>query len=424
MKLFINSKSIQNQPYLNTLFNKVLYCVITFLANALLTRALGLSLKGEYAWILNYANMIGVVSGLGIYQSAPFFIRNRPGKDWFQEYINIFTLQAFSYLILAVVIGCLFHQTPTVLFIGILAVTDNFCQQLNMLLLINKITARNRIYTLGAIINLLLSIAVFLLVRSNLYAAIFATLIVKAFYIIAYLSLGGKLPHPLQTNWKMVWEKIHFGYLAMFSFLLIIMNYKIDVIMLKAYPMVSSEQLSLYTTGVSIAEIAWVIPDVFKDVLFSRTTDKRNDKEVVAALRISNAVIFIFIVGIIFLGRLFIKLFFGSVFLPAYLVTVLLFLGILPMSWFKIVYMLFNAQGRRRTSFSVLLLSALLNIVLNAILIPSFGIYGAACASIASYGLCGLLFLAIYAVVSKQKFFALFIINHNDLKTLFRRREA
>ena len=390
-----------------------------FLANALLTRALGLSLKGEYTWILNYANIISIISGLGIYQSIPFFIRNRPENDWLQEYINIFTLQAAIYFCISLIIGWIFRQNFSVLFIGLLSAADIFSQQLNMLLLIDKITERNRIYTLGAFVNFFLSVLILLLLRNNLYAAVFCAFTVKLFYIISYLILSEKKPHPLQTSGKKIAEKVQFGYLAMFSFLLIVMNYKIDVIMLKSSSIVSAEQLSLYTTGVSIAEIAWMIPDVFKEVLFSRTSNKSNDYEVAAALRLSNFVVCAAIIAIILFGRIFIRLFFGIDFVPAYRVTILLFLGIPAMSWFKIIYMLFNAQGRRKTSFFVLLLSSLLNVALNAFLIPVWGIYGAAGASIFSYGLCGILFLGIYARISNQKLLSLFLVKRNDAILLF-----
>jgi O-antigen/teichoic acid export membrane protein len=213
---------------------------------------------------------------------------------------------------------------------------------------------------------------------------------------------------------------VRFGYLPMLSFLLITLNYKVDVLMLEGASSITNVQLSYYTTGVSIAELAWFIPDVFKEVLFNKTAKKNNYKEISSILRVSNAVLIVIILAVIVLGRFMIRLFYGQVFAPAYEVTILLFLGIPAMSWFKIIYTLFNAQGRRKTSFSVLLASTLINILVNYFAIPHFGIYGAALASVLSYSVCGIVFIFLYGKISGEKVWSLFILRKGDIKTLLR----
>ena len=81
---------MSSKPYINTIINKFLYCTFSFLSNAFLTRALGLQLKGEYSWIMNYASILSIIAGLGVYQSIPYYVRSEEKKDWAQEYVNIF----------------------------------------------------------------------------------------------------------------------------------------------------------------------------------------------------------------------------------------------------------------------------------------------------------------------------------------------
>lgn len=414
---------MSSKPYINTIINKFLYCTFSFLSNAFLTRALGLQLKGEYSWIMNYASILSIIAGLGVYQSIPYYVRSEEKKDWAQEYVNIFILQALVYLSIVCGITFFYKDQVTILLIGALAVVDILSQQLNMLLLIDKIFKRNLIFTVGAIVNLLLSIFCFLFAKNNLIAAVICFFIVKIFYIISYLWILGKIPHPFHVLPKSIFEKIKFGYIPMFSFLLITLNYKVDVLMLGTSVNVRPEELSLYTVGVSIAEIAWVIPDGFKEVLFSRTSNKKNDQEVAAALRVSNMVIGMTIIGILIFGKFVIRLFFGIQFISSYQVTILLFLGIPAMSWFKIIYTLFNAKGKRKISFFVLLSSTILNIALNYLTIPIWNIYGAAMASIVSYGLCGFLFLVLYSKDSGNCLGSLFIMKKNDLKILIGREK-
>lgn len=410
-----------NKPYINTIANKFLYCTISFLANALLTRALGLQLKGEYSWILNYASIISIIAGLGIYQSIPYFVRSDEKKDWVEEYVNIFSFQAIVYIVIIALVGVIKKDSIIWVIIGLLAVVDIFSQQLNMLLLVDKIFKRNMVFIAGAFVNFIFCLGCFLCAKNNLTIALISFFLVKLFYIFSYLYILGKIPKPFNVSLKSILDKVKFGYLPMLSFLMITLNYKVDVLMLKDSVSVSAEALSLYTAGVSIAEIAWVIPDGFKEVLFSRTSNKNNDDEVAAALRVSNIVTLIAIIGILIFGKLVIGIFFGKDFISAHKVTVLLFIGIPSMSWFKIIYTLFNAKGKRKTSFCVLLGSTLLNILLNYLTIPVLNIYGAAVSSVVSYGLCGILFLILYSKDSGNSLSSLFIMRKNDLRRLIGR---
>jgi O-antigen/teichoic acid export membrane protein len=409
------------RAYINTLINKVAYAVVTFVANALVTRALGVELKGEYTWILTVASIIAIIGGLGVYQSIPFFNREEgDAYDIAQKYVNIFVLMSLIYIAAGGFVFFLSNENSKVACISLLAVVDMLSQQLNMLMLINNIFVRNKIFIAGSYINLILSGICYFVFQNDLYIAVSIVVVIKLFYIVAYLVSIERVPRPFQVEGKHFLKVVRFGYLPMLSFLLITLNYKVDVLMLEGASSITNVQLSYYTTGVSIAELAWFIPDVFKEVLFNKTAKKNNYKEISSILRVSNAVLIVIILAVIVLGRFMIRLFYGQAFAPAYEVTILLFLGIPAMSWFKIIYTLFNAQGRRKTSFSVLLASTLINILVNYFAIPHFGIYGAALASVLSYSVCGIVFIFLYGKISGEKVWSLFILRKGDIKTLLR----
>lgn len=415
------SAKLKGKPYVHTMINKVMYALVMFVANALVTRALGTALKGEYTYVINVANIVAIIAGLGVYQSIPFYNRKADGKyDVVQEYLNIFTLQFIIYFLISAVIFIACDYKISIALICMLVLADTLSQQLNMLLLIHDIFMRNRIFIWGAYVNLVASIFCYIFAKDNLVAAVLVLVIMKLFYVIGYIAASGRIPKPFNVKWKVFFEKVRFGYMPMLSFLMITLNYKVDVLMLKAAKSVSATQLSYYSTGVAIAELAWFIPDVFKEVLFSKTAKKNNYDEISAVIRISNAVIVCIILGIIVLGKPFIGIVYGREFVPSYGVTVMLFLGIPAMSWFKIIYTLFNAQGKRKTSFTVLAASALINVGMNFATIPYLGIYGAALASIASYIVCGFVFIILYAKLSGDKVRNLIIMKKSDIKVLLR----
>ena len=406
-------------PYIGTMFNKMLYCIVSFSANALFTRALGLALKGSYTWYLNYATLVSIILGLGVYHSMPFFMRNNKEKDWNGEYVNIFYSQFVIYIFLSIIF--LLLKEYKIYIIAVLAILDILSQQLNMLILIDKLGVRNKVYFAGSVLNLILGAVCLIFFSDNLYAALIGFAAVKVFYIIFYTIYIGSVPHLFRFKMTDLATKIKFGFLPMLTFLLITINYKVDVIMLEAAKNVTPELLSIYSTGVSVAEIGWVIPDVFKEVLFSRIANKKNDAEVASALRVSNACIVLVILGVILLGKPFISIVYGKKFVSSYLVTIILFLGIPAMSWFKLIYQLYIAEGRRWISFGVLLLSSIINVVANIILIPIWDINGAAVASVLSYFCCGVIFMYTYSRKIGKKLYQMFIPTPKDFSVLIKK---
>lgn len=412
---------LSNKPYIHTMINKVAYAVVMFLSNALITRALGVNLKGEYTYIINAANLIAIIAGMGVYQSIPYFNR-QAGKDEdvVQEYLNIFVLQFLIYFVIAIGVFFLCNKQMSVVFISMLVLVDTLSQQLNMLLLIHNIYKRNKIFILGAYVNLIASILCFLFAKENLMAAILVLVIMRMVYIVGYIIASERVPKPYLVKWGSFLAKVKFGYLPMLSFLMITLNYKVDVLMLKASPNISPAELSYYSTGVTIAELAWFIPDVFKEVLFSKTAKENNYKEIAAVIRVSNAVMAAIILGVIVCGKFVIRIVYGAAFVPSYGVTILLFAGIPAMSWFKIIYTLFNAQGKRKISFAVLSASTVINIVTNLILIPVIGIYGAALASVVSYSVCGVVFVILFARLAEMKVTEFILMRKADIKVLLK----
>jgi len=70
--------------------------------------------------------------------------------------------------------------------------------------------------------------------------------------------------------------------------------------------------------------------------------------------------------------------------------------GIIPMSYFKIIGTLLLAQGKKGVYLGMLTGSVVVNIVCNLVTIPLWGKMGAALSSVVSYTVAGGLFLVYY----------------------------
>lgn len=124
-----------------------------------------------------------------------------------------------------------------------------------------------------------------------------------------------------------------------------------------------------------------MIPDAFREVLFSRTAKDDAIEEVTMSMKVNFYLTLLMILGILVLGRPVIRILAGAEYLPAYPVTVMLIAGIIPMSYFKIIGTLLLAQGKKGVYLGMLSASVAVNILCNTITIPLWGKMGAAVAS-------------------------------------------
>ena len=91
--------------------------------------------------------------------------------------------------------------------------------------------------------------------------------------------------------------------------------------------------------------------------------------------------------------------------------AILLIAGAFSMSMYKVIGIVLVSQGKRSVQFISLAISAIVNIVMNCLLIPKMGMMGAAWASIASYTICAGILLIYFTRVFSFSLKELFIPN-------------
>lgn len=192
------------------------------------------------------------------------------------------------------------------------------------------------------------------------------------------------------------------------------MNYRVDVLLLErlsAYYLVG-----LYSTGVNLAEMAWLFPDVFKEILFHKTANTDATESIKFSMRFSNTIIVCFIIAIALLGKILIRVFFGVDYIESYSVTILVFLGIPGMGIFKVLNPLYQALGEWRFYVGALLTGVIANLALDLALIPLINMYGAAIASVISYSLCGGILLKDFCKKYNCSIKEVCFLNKNDVQ--------
>lgn len=155
--------------------------------------------------------------------------------------------------------------------------------------------------------------------------------------VVMALMRMKRMPNPMKADLRFAAKIVPFGFVSMITTLMLTLNYRVDTLMMGYMYHIPDTEIGFYSLGVSLSEYGWLIPDAFREVLFSRTAKDDAIEEVTMSMKVNFYLTLLMILGILVLGRPVIRILAGAEYLPAYPVTVMLIAGIIPMSYFKII---------------------------------------------------------------------------------------
>ena len=268
--------------------------------------------------------------------------------------------------------------------------------QLSFMIMVEDVKFKNKIFFTARITNTIITILAFYTMERTILVSLALVVVGDLITVVMALRRMRRMPNPLRADLRFAAKIVPFGIVSMITTLMITLNYRVDTLMMGYMFGVPDAEIGFYTLGVSLSEYGWLIPDAFREVLFSRTAKDDAIEEVTMSMKVNFYLTLVMIAGILLLGKPVIWLLAGAEYLPAYAVTVLLIAGIIPMSYFKIIGTLLLAQGKKYVYLGMLTVSVVVNILVNMVTIPLWGKMGAAAASVASYAVAGGCFLAYY----------------------------
>lgn len=413
-------KNIFKNNYVNSLLTKAFVVFLGILTTVIINRYLGPAGRGEYAYILNIVNILVLLLNLGLYQSYPYYRKNIEEQAK-SKYYNMFLIQFTVYFLIFVLIA-LILESSLFLILSVLIPLMILSTQLRFISLIENINKRNFINVINQLIYVLILLVVVTLFDANYIYILISILIKELISILIYIKKFNYKFNLRLVDKKTFKTSITVGIFPMFTSLLLSLNYKVDILILELF--VSFDEMGYYAVGVALASQIWIIPDAFKDVIFSRVAKSDSILGILLSIKINIYVSIIITLILIFSGKHLIVLLYGDEFIMAYEILTLIFIGIFPMIFFKLINPLFNVKGLHKFSFYILLISVIFNIVLNFILIPLWGIHGAAISSIFSYTLCGFIFVSKFLKENNLHFKLLFIFTKDEIykmKTIIKR---
>lgn len=392
---------------LNTLINKVkrtlcspvlirlLTVCLSFISGVFINRSLGLELKGQYTIITNYANFIQLLVNCGICYVYPVLKREN-GNRARKVVSTLIWIQTFFMVLISVIMLC-FCQNIKSIQIVILSTLQICNSQIIFIALIENIGKRNLVLLLSTILYIFLNAIMFIFKRGKLDIVICLLVIKYLFEIVLCGRIGKIFNFDLKLIDTNVRKKIFsVGFPTAVLAILISCNYNLDIMLLN-WMRAGNIEIGIYGVAYSLSNMLWIIPDVFKELVYNKTAQTAVDGKLILKYIVLNMLIcFGICLGFVFLGRLFLLIIYGEQYVQAFETTITLFIGIIPMVSFKLIHPIYVNEGKSIIVSVLLAVAVISNIISSYLLIPIYGAFGAAIASVIAYSICGVLFLIKY----------------------------
>lgn len=217
-------------------------------------------------------------------------------------------------------------------------------------------------------------------------------------------------------------QMLNYGYKAHLSNILAFVNNRADMFLLGYF--LGPVAVGIYAIAVNLTEKLWLFSGAVSTVLLPRLSqlsgheDKRNQLTPLIA-RWSFWITFCASLILLLLGPFLVDLLFGKEFKDAYMVIVLLVPGVVMGACSMVLANDMAARGRPDLNLATSWISVSINVIGNIILIPRYGVHGAAVATSFAYTINFFMRMAMHSHFTGVRFYRNVVMGIEDL-TLIR----
>lgn len=266
-----------------------------------------------------------------------------------------------------------------------------------------EIPSSNMMNWLSGLLMLIFAVIFVLIMKMGLNGAMFSLVFSNAIVaIVAVVKLVKRYKVVISLMNPLIRKLLQTGVVYAMSFLIIQLNYRIDVLLLKALS--TPAEVGIYSLGVSVAELLWQVPLAISIVVMSRSANSTDqagmNQSTARLLRVSLIFGLVISAFIVLLAPWVVPLVFGEKFHDSILIMQTILPGILMVIFFRILSGQLSGMGRPDAALKSFLPALMLNILLNYLWVPSYGANGAVMATNISYTLGSIIYLFVYSRIS------------------------
>lgn len=410
---------------------RALWSLMGVVSGVILARWLGPHDRGILALVLLVPNTVVTIFKLGISQASVYAI-NREGVPAERVASNVVALGLWSGVIAALLVWLLRDNLLATVLRDVpawalaLALTrvpllliDNYL--FGVLQATGKFGLYNVRLLLSEALRLALVIVALMIFGWGFRAAVVIYTLV-GFCNVSWLVLSTRrhIPFSLRVDWPVLRGQLSFGVKSYVQTVTAHLLLRISVYMVSYY--LTPADTAFYALTLHFTELVLELPQAIGLVLFPRLAslpEEEVHRLTAQTCRRTLALTIPAALGIALLGPWVIVLWYGEPYAPAGAPLPWAAIGVAMMSVFVILTRDFTSRGYQRVNIMAGLVALASNVALNALLIPAFGIVGAAQAAAISYtGACVVL-LAFFVVASRIPVLDVLVPKRDDVRYLW-----
>ncbi len=387
-------KSAFFHDILHSFFSRGLSLGLGFLVTILITRSFSVEVFGEYSFLISIAMTCFQFAHLGFSSANTYYIvHNKKLLPFLLANTQILGLVVgFITLIVLLILNMIyFHREVSLIIVTAFMVPFLVITELNRGLLtgLEKIKTANNLDLLSKMLYTIMVISVIVYFQS-IWSLIFAYVMQMFIYSsTSFYNLFKKAKNKLKPSIHLFKKTSNYSIRIYLTLFLAFMVLKIDIYFIEYF--MGNKPLGIYSLAATLATHLILIINVVIPLLLPKLATINNTNERIKKLRniIFYAIILLVLInlGFYFLGKWFIVIVFGDKYLESVIIIQILLMATSVLSLETILAQYYAFIGKIKFLIYYWVITLLINIILNYLWIPKYGIEGAAWASFISYSL-------------------------------------
>lgn len=399
--------------------------VLGILGSVVIARALGPEGRGVYALLLLFGTTIALTANLGLGQSAVYYYGRKKSESakisgslfsmaWLIGVPVAILLLAFMPAYGDVLLKDVpFYLVALIICLTPIALSRNYVAHL--FVSVQDFRWYNAINLLDLLGRILLFLPLLALGLGLTGAILAFTVSLIVLTVVAWTVICQRLNIDFRWNGNFVKELTTYGVRVHLAVVLAFLTIRIDQFLIGYFLDVS--QVGIYAVAFSIAEVVQSISTAVALLVFARVSSNDSESAFLITnrtLRFTGLLSVIGALGVMIATPLLIPRLFGEEFVSATSVVWLLLPGVIMQNLSQVIYSSLSGRGKPELGIYVRLATLALLILLDSVMLPRFGINGAALTWSGMYFISTGAYLVMYLRDSCQSARVVFAFSNED----------
>lgn len=378
-------------------FSNIGYLIASFFSVTIMARTLGPENYGQLSYAISFFSLFSFLVGLGttniLYRNL---VRDPENKNlYLGTTLRINIISAFFAQAIMILVAFLFSEKDVSFWVIVIISFNLLFGIFNIFFTEFSAYVNYKLASIVIIVGHLIPAILKIIFVLNGYGILYISLIMvlegfliafgiyyvrtKKYGSISDWKYDSKIAKSmLQDSWPLI---IVSAFTVIYS--------KIDQVMIKSF--IDAKAVGLYDASVKLSEIWYFIPTTIVNSIFPAFVNAEKESDLKLENRIKKVSVLLLIISIgiativTIMSDYIINLIYGKEYAESSLVLKIYVWSLISTSFNLILNQYLIIKNKRKTIIAISFLSVLTNIILNVIMIPKFGISGAAWATFISY---------------------------------------